>query len=300
LQAVDGFKLLNLIQLNSTFSQELSGSRINRVLDATGISGTFLGGEYWVVGDPTAGVLGSTTKLASELVGFRFIDAGQSQVQAGTVADTALEHMQAVAASEQGLLYIDGEGRLVFEDRHHRIKCHSTSAATFGDGEGELPYLQFEATADDNWIYNDIRLTREGGSEQTASDATSQAAYGRRTYQKSGLLLTSDSETLSAARWLLALYKDWSMRSETLVLSGELSDGMWPYALGIQPSDRVTVVRRPPGGGAAISRDYFVEAVRYDWSPGYLRVAWQLSPASLQEWWLLGTAVLGKNTRLAY
>jgi hypothetical protein len=166
---------------------------------------------------------------------------------------------------------------------------------------------------DDSQIWNDVRVTADGGTVQTASDATSQAAYFKRTLAKSGLWIgdasgiggaTPDEEASNAAQWHLANYKDPALRFKSVTVAGASGDSVWTQMLSREISNRITVVRRPPGGGAAISAEVFIEAVEHriggniiDW-----RTTWQLSPASSLTYLTLDHATLGviDANRLAY
>lgn len=302
LQAVDGFKALGLLKVvELSVPQELSGARIQRLLDYTGMSGTFVGEGFWVLGDPTTGVLGSTTKVASELVAFRNIEAGQSVVQADTVSDSILSHMLKVAESEGGMLFIDAAGRLTFHDRHHRLLHETYPVAIFGDqmDASEWPYADLELSYDDYWLYNEVRLTRRGGTEQVASDAASQQSYLTRTYSATDLLLTSDGEVLSRAQDLLGRYKQPAIRSEQLALEPTGIDPMWPVVLARELSNRISVLRRPGWGGQVLVQDYYIEKITHDITDTGWTITWQMSPAPAGAYWQLGTSSLGVDTRLA-
>ncbi|MBI4496318.1 MAG: hypothetical protein HY689_00230 [Chloroflexi bacterium] len=275
-EAVDGFKVLAMVKVSGSYPEELSSARATRVLDAIS----------WPAAD-------------------RNIETGQSDVQAATVADKALEHLQKVEEAENGLVFIDGQGRLTFHGRHHRILNQSASQGTFGDAfDGtELPYLGLTPSYDDSEIWNDVRITREGGTEQQAQDTDSQTKYLRRTLETTGVLITTDAEALHAAQWKLGIYREPGIRFEALSVDGHMDDNLWPLVLGLEFGDRITVRRRPPGGGDALERDCHVEGVQHDISREEWQTTWQLSPASPYAWWVLGDAEnsqLGVTTRLAY
>jgi hypothetical protein len=93
-----------------------------------------------------------------------------------------------------------------FHNRFYRLTNSRTSVVTFGDAaSGELPWLTLESSYDDSQIWNEARITRTGGTEQVATNATSQAAYFARTLTRTLPLLT-DTEALALAQWLVALY----------------------------------------------------------------------------------------------
>lgn len=277
LEATDGFKVLNLVRLNTSYPQQLSSDRVTAVLDSVG----------WPAQD-------------------RLIHTGQSNLQAVTLSNTAaLAHLQEVQLTESGRLFCDGLGRLVFQDRHYPLRLPQTqSQATFGDRPGELPYEGLVVRYDDSQIWNDITIQRLNGASQQVSDTTSIERFFRRALVRERIPLTTDAEAADAATWLLARYKDPVLRVERITLNLRAAPNLPGVVLPREIGDRVTVVRRPPGAGSgALVADYFIEGMEWDISREAVRVTWQLSLASTLQFWVLGDAqlsVLGQTTRLGY
>jgi len=260
------------------YSQELSGIRIGNVLDHFG----------WPAG-------------------LRDLDAGQSQMQASGAMESvnAWEHLLNVQKSELGIIYIAGDGDVQFEDRHHRLKgAHLVSQATFGDDSGEKPYHGLRPRYGASQIYNDVRIKREGGNQQSAVDATSQTAYGKRSFSESGLFMTTDGEAADQANFILKTYKDPFFRTRELRIVPESHPAdLWPQVLGREISDRITLRRNE----ADLDEDYFIEGIQhtidivnYTWE-----TMWQLSCAEgiQQKFWALGVAgysEIGETTYLCY
>ena len=264
INCADLIKNLSNFDLNTVgYAEELSGTRVGNVLDDMG----------WPAG-------------------FRDIDVGISSMQAsGAIADVkAMTHLFVVQDSELGILYITGDGDVKFEDRHHRLASpHTVSQAVFGDDVGEHYYHGLELEYDDELIFNDIRITRVGGAQQTAGDAASVTAYGARTYSKTGLLVTTDNEALSMADYKLKLYKDPVLMARTLTILGERDPGrLWPKLCGYEISTRITLRLNE----ASIDEDYFIEGIRHviDIQNQKWSTTWQLSNASQQVYWLLEVA----------
>lgn len=257
------------------YSQELSGTRIGNVLDDFG----WLGG--------------------------RDLDAGQSNMKASGALENAnaQEHLIAVQKSEMGIIYIAGDGDVQFEDRHHRLKDpHLTSQATFGEDAGEKAYHGLQPRYGASQIYNDVRITREGGSQQAATDSTSQDDYGKRSYSETGLLMTTDLEAADQAHFILRRNKDPFQRARTLRIFPQSDpDNLFPQVLGREISDRITLRRNE----ADMDEDYFIEGIahmidlgNYSWE-----TIWQLSAADTLKYWALGVAgygEIGETTYLCY
>lgn len=258
------------------YPQELSGARVGKVLDEIN----------WPAGA-------------------RDLDAGQSQMQAtGALADVnAMEHLFLVQKSELGIIYIASDGDIQFEDRHHRLVApHTVSQGIFGDDLGENFYHGMEPKYGSDEIRNDIRITRSGGAQQSATDAASQTDYGKRSLSRTGLLMTTDLEASDQAHHMLRRYKDPALRNRLLKLIPERDPGrLWPHVLGREISDRITVRRNE----ANIDSDYMIEGITYDidlvnhtWE-----VYWQLSDAESQQFWMIGIAgfsEIGETTWVGY
>ena len=155
---------------------------------------------------------------------------------------------------------------------------------------------------DDQFIFNDVRIQRAGGAEQVATDATSQGDYGKRGLPRSNLLMTTDGEALDQANFLLNNYKNPKMRVNSITLkpSNDPSN-LFAKALGYDISDRITVNLTQ----ASVDEDYHIEGIshRFRANKRLWVTEWQLSPASLIQYWLIGTAgysEIGETTFVGY
>ena len=277
LRCVDGFKLLALYDIGGeTYTSESSDTRIGNVLDDVG----------W----PAA---------------LRDLDLGVGVLAAYSPTNQkALSHLQDITNSEVGSLFMNATGEVVFNARTHHAGG-PTSAATF-DASTNLDYINTTITYDDDQLFNDVRITRTGGTEQSAEDATSITDYVRRTLTRTGQPMADDNEASSTADWLLAVSKDVNVRVRSLDVTprGDPS-GLWPQVLGRELNDAITVVVDPPGSGSTLSQLCVIEGIKHtsDARSGSWRTQWNLSPlTSIQtaDYWILGTSDdLGTDTVLA-
>ena len=281
LEAVDAIAVLNLYDLGGkSYAAALTGTRFSAVLTDCGLTG----------GAVSLGT-GQSTIIASGTL---------------TTGTGALSHLQSCEETENGTFYPSRGGTLVLEDRHHRIKNETASQGTIGDGAGEIPYRELTAAYDAYQLWNECKMTPDGGTVETAVDTSSTAKYFKRTLDRA-LLISSQSEALSAAQWNLARYKDPALRTPSVTILGAANAATaWPVVLTVDISDRVTRKRRPPGGGT-ISDDQHVEAVAervsLDRGGPSWDTTWTLSPATSEAFWILGNAqnsLLGQTTRLGY
>lgn len=301
-RACDGFKVLGMYEVNASFAAEASGTRVENVLDSInwGISAD------WLLDSATRSQLGETTYLSPS--DGRIIDGDGSTLQAQTIANqNALQYLNDVTESEFGLFFVDRSGLLNFHSRRH--SAGSASVATFDDAAAGIHYSDYSLDYDDRYVYNDVRMTRLGGIQQTASDTTSQSDYFIRTLQNDRLLLNADTDVSGRASYLLGLYKDPRYRAPSLDLDGYGDDSQMTQILAREIGDVVTVTRRPQGG-VAITIDYRIEGIEHEMGPGQVwHTTFRLSTHITGAYWLVcGTAgdeysayaVLGTTTRVGY
>lgn len=265
LSASDGFKILEGITLPPIVAAgggELTGARINRILNAAG----------WYTGQG-----GGSRKIA----------AGNSALQATTLGGIALDLMRLASDSEIGQLYIDGSGAVVFRNRLSLINDtrSATSQATFGDNPAgaELPCATIARADDDTTIGNDIQATVVGGNLQEVKDAASIAFYlFPRTYTRSDLILPGDPDALNWASWVLYISKTGEDRFDSVTVDPQYQPAdLWPQVLGRDMGDRITGVRRPPGM-SAVTRDGFISGVshNFDVPTAVWSTTWTLQDAT--------------------
>ncbi|MGH9250585.1 MAG: hypothetical protein ACRD0W_13835 [Acidimicrobiales bacterium] len=274
LELSDAFEILDIDRagVSAVGAGELSGSRIQRILTSAG----------WEGG--------------------RQVAAGNTTLQATTLDGAALNEAQLVTDTELGELYVDGAGTIVFRNRHAQLtETRSTqSQATFGSdvAGGELPYVTVGIE------YNrpratTVRAARDGGPVQTAQVT---ARYPS-AYERLDLAMNTDPVAADWAAWVLGLAKDPEYRFSTLTVDPRaMPDELYPQVLGRQVGDRITIIRRPPGGGSPIKRDVFIRGIRQDYGPGRWVTTWTLQSAIKGAFLVLDSLVLGKldSNKLAY
>lgn len=269
--------------------QELTGSRINNILGTGVPGGVGIGGiPQW----PTA---------------WRSIDPGnalmQSVTQANDVSATPLGMIRDAELTEPGLFYFDGRGYACFRDR--RSRPLATSQATFCDTKnlsgGRILYDS--VTTRRTAIVNDARATRSGGALQEATDTGSQNRLLTRSKDYSTQHV-DDPSALAYAQWILSLKKDSYEVLETLTLRPGTDSPTWLQILSRELNDRITVIRTPPGGGSAVTEDYFIDSLTINWGPGPdASCTWRLSRADPTTLWLagvVGASEAGTTTRAGY
>lgn len=255
---------------------EDSGARVDRILDLSD----------WPAGD-------------------RVIAVGDTTLQSTDHAGNALTELQLVQDTEMGEFYFDAQGRAVFRNRQAVFTepRSASSQATFGDDpagyavSGELPYADVKPSAGDDSLANHVTIARAGGTEQVVQDGPSIAKYLKKTHTRNDLLMETDAAALSYAS---ALLFEWSQRVyrfarlEFNTPDPHTEDALWPELLGRQPADRITVFRRPHGGGSPIERDCFVRGGEFESDGAFWRTGWVLQDATRFSYFVIGDPVLGR------
>lgn len=264
-----------------TPDSELSGARINTVLDRPEVD--------WPV----------------EL---RDIDAGNSLMLDADVAEGTgtLQYLQLVANSEFGTLFLSKDGKITFRERN---SVPNTPDLVFSDEvvAGAYTGIQF---ADVNIVYGSEnlynRITLENADifpEQAfAEDAVSQAVYGPRTLNQTGLLIQEPEQLQFLADFFLARYKEPQYRFETVtVVLDTLSTVNQNKVLELEIGDIVLVRFEPSDIPPAIEQYCRIIGINHDWTPGSKNISFALERLDFAVF-ILDDLVLGEldNDRLAY
>lgn len=273
---VDDFQTLSLRRLSDkTYTQKDVGARIAEVLDDIG----------WPAGRRD---LDTGLSLAAEFV--------------ATSNVAALTHMQQLVDGEAGALFMSAAGDVVFRNRVN-FAGGLSPAATFGPGSTELNYRAVTPAYDSKFLWNDVRVTRAGGTEQIATSTGSIDKFGQRTLTRASLN-SDDSEALNVAEWLRDKYDDVQVRVESLQVRPRDRTGpdLWPTVLGTDFDDSLTVKIDPPGAGDTLNQDVAAQGVRHTFTP----LAWDtkfltrtLTTRETDGYWIVGTSTLDVGTRLA-
>jgi hypothetical protein len=264
-----------------TPNSELSGARINTVLDRPEVD--------WPADQ-------------------RDIDPGNSVMLDNVVAEGTgtLEYLQLVANSEFGTLFLAKDGKITYRERN---AVPNTPNIVFSDEivAGAYTGIQF---ADVNIVYgsenlyNRISLANADliPEEAFAEDADSQALYGPRVLDQSGLLIQDPAQLQFLADYLLARYKEPQYRFETVtVVMDTISEANQDAVLDLEIGDIVLVRFEPSDIPPAIEQYCRIIGINHDWNPGSKNISFALERLDFAIF-ILNDAVLGvlDDDRLAY
>ena len=188
IDVADDFVLLANAYLDEVLpTSQLSGARVNTILGLPELN----------YSGPTSISSGTITCL-------------DDPISFGT---RALDALQAVAATERGVLVIKGDGTLVFTNR---VTASPTISHFFGDDGVGSEYNALSIVYGQENLYNRVICTPiDSLVPGVADDATSQATFGIAALSVNGLLC-SDGDAQDLADYLLSLYSLPSYRFDGL------------------------------------------------------------------------------------
>lgn len=238
----------------SGFAGDTTSARVNRILALAGQSAATI---------DTAGT--SLESAASGLAGKTVIDA-----------------VKACVTDENGFLYVDGSGVLHFQGRQGRFNPSPT--ATFGENPGEIPYKE-DVTLDygPEFVYNDVTVSRTGGTTARAQDLASQASYWDRSLQQTVTVL-DDQEVTDRAAFLVEHYAQPAYRVSKVTVNLAGAPSLFSSVLPLTQGQCVTFTRR---ADATITFPGFLERIEHNITPGMWDVSFMISPAQGLTFWRL-------------
>lgn len=269
-------KLLGIYETATTrFSGQYSGVHVNAVLDNC----------EWPAAD-------------------RDIDTGNSTLQAADYTSvTALELLQKIAETEQGLLFMGQDGRVVLRER--RATIGAAPSYTFTDNVSlGVRFSDLTFSYDETLLYNAVTAARRNGGQVTVASQESISRYLPRTYSASDLLYDTDTQTRDFASWIVNRFSEPALRVErmTIIPEGDPTN-LYPAALGSELGTLVSVRRTPQGVGSEIVRDVLVVGIDETVTPASYQIDFAIAEADTSSYWILGNttySVLDSSTRLAF
>ena len=256
-------EILNLYNIGASNLEETSAARIERLLDYTSWPATLR--------DITSTPVATLSAI--------------SQVNSNLVAE-----MQLVNNSENGSLYVDRSGQIVFNDRDsvYTTTSSNTSQATFA--YGSIPFepsvqINYDAAA----IRNDITVTFSGGGQTSTTNSASVSAYGV------NAMNTRTHLSTQAQAVTLAAYQA-TVNGELLTNISPVSVGVtaatadWTTLLQLDLMDRYTLTIQPPTGNS-ISQNELINRIEHRIVPG----RWQMTvdgSARYSSWFILNKSLL--------
>ena len=217
---------------NAGYAEEAAGLRMNHILNDCGIPAAWLSGDGGAIDVQATGALKNVN---------------------------ALSESDKVQETDLGLLYEMPNGNIVYEDRGHRaLYPHTESQATFGEGEGEIGYDSYKAISNEILLFNDVRITCAGGTEQVTSNSFSQGKYCTHSYVRSNTPHVSDADALLQSQYIDARRSHPFLYVTELTIIPSTPD-QYTQMFTRYLSDRITF----KNSAARINKDLFIESKQY-------------------------------------
>ena len=229
----------------------------------------------------------------------RDLDANLSVLQGIAVAGTnALDALLDTAEAASGYVFADGQTWIQYHNKRHRY--NRFSVFTFAESLGSAVDAGIDFITDEERIYNDVRGKRPYGGSYRMRDSVSVDEYGRRTYEFT-LPITSSEELRNTVGWILSRYGQEHLRVAGVSLSAESSAVLEAATTGrIEIGDRVVIDELPDW--APVSRlEMAVEgmSLEADFVEETWRMSFNLSPAEFDQVFQIGVSRLGGTDRIA-
>lgn len=186
-------------------------------------------------------------------------NTGTQEIEANT---NAFNYINKVSETEQGIFFVDKQGRASFRDA--TIEVSAATTVTFGQSTG-IPYSGIQVTFGSELLYNEVVIANVGGGTATASDLDSQGTYGIRNLTITDLLGADDQQSVDLALELVEQYSEPEFRVENLVVDlHALDEADQNAVLGIELGDVSEIIFRPNNIGDDILRFGRVISIQHD------------------------------------
>ena len=271
--ASDDFYLLaQTVTDNHTTSKELTGARIEDILDLTEVN--YPSGAARSIATGTVEVGGG---------GDYNVDLGQN----------VLDYLRLVNEAEQGRLFIDREGVLVFQNRIGATL--SASVADFHDDGTNYPYRGVDISFGADKVVNLVFVQTINNKNKTASDAASQAEYFVQSRAITASLLDTDADAQDLADYLLNPQPEATFTAVEVAFA-QLSDAQRDVVATIDVGDTITIEKSFLNGAVEteLAQELAVEGVEHyiDYFGGHV-ARFYTSPTTIVYELILDDATYG-------
>ena len=255
--ADDFYLLAQTVTDEVHIDQELTGARIEAILDLTEVN------------HPT-GAARSIATGTVELGGHSGGGGGGHDYDL-ELGQVVLDYLRLVNDAEQGRLYIDREGVLVFENRIGATL--SAAVADFHDDGTNYPYRNVDISFGADKVVNLVYVSTLNNKSGTASDAGSQAEYFIQSLAITGSLLNTDADAQDLADYLLNPDPEATFTAIEVAFS-QLSDAQRDVVATIDIGDTITIEKSFINGASTtqLAQELAVEGVEHyiDTSGGHV------------------------------
>jgi len=270
--ADDFYLLAQTVTETTSLSKQFSGARISAVLDLAEV-------------DYPSGAARSIATGTVEIGG-----GGDYNLELGQVV---LDYLQLVNNAEQGRLFIDREGVLVFENRVGATL--SSPVASFHDDGTQYPYRNVDISFGADKVVNLVYVSTINNKSASASNAASQAEYFIQSIAVTGSLLDTDTAAQDLADYLLSPQPEATFTAIEVAFA-QLTDAQRDVVATIDVGDTISIQKQFINGATLsdISQELAVEGVEHyiDTSGGHVS-RFYTSPTTIVYQLILDDPVYG-------
>jgi len=242
-------------------------------------------------GQDTGTRIGKILDQVSWPANMRTIDTGDTTCVADPATSrTSLDALKNAEFSEQGAFYINTAGTAVFKSRTNVIKAYGNTPIEFNQ-TGGIPYTNLVFAFDDKLIINSSGLTRVGGTQQVAENATSIAKYFSHQLNETNLVAQTDADVLNIAKIYVATRAETTIRIDAMTV--DLLDPAVPTAtmLNLDYFSNLKITNIQPDG-STIVKTLQTQGLGWEITPNSLKVTvTTLEP--IVDGFIIGSAVSG-------
>ena len=270
--ADDFYLLAQTVTDTTSLSKEFSGARISAVLDLSEV-------------DYPSGAARSIATGTVEIGG-----GGDYNLELGQVV---LDYLQLVNNAEQGRLFIDREGVLVFENRVGATL--SSPVASFHDDGTQYPYRNVDISFGADKVVNLVYVSTINNKSANASNSASQAEYFIQSIAVTGSLLDTTAAAEDLADYLLSPQPEATFTAVEVAFS-QLTDAQRDVVATIDVGDPISIQKQFFNGATLsdISQELAIEGVEHyiDYVGGHV-ARFYTSPTTIVYQLILDDPVYG-------
>ena len=221
----------------------------------------------------------------------RSIAAGISTIQSTTQTSiSALDFCRLMARTENGYFFVDRTGVVTFANRYKGqgqypsvlFTDDQTPTFTFYVG-----YTQLTQNSQATLLYNEVTGTRTGGTQQVATDSTSQATYFIRSLDIGQVENQTDAQVAEVCKYVIGKYANPETRLDNVAaeLNG-LSVDEFSRLMSLDILDHVEIQRFASSGSAGIDILSMVDGIAcsFDASSLSFKVVFNFSSLDTQHY----------------
>jgi len=277
--ADDFYLLAQTVTDEVHIDKELSGARIETILDLPEV-------------DYPTGAARSIATGTVELGGHTGGGGGGHDYDL-ELGQIVLDYLQLVNEAEQGRLFIDREGVLVFENRIGATL--SAPIAAFNDDGTNYPYRNVDISFGADKVVNLVFVQSLGNDSGTAQNTDSQSEYFIQSVAVTGSLLDTDAACEALATYLLNPEPEPTFTAVEVAFS-QLSDAQRDVVATIDIGDTISIEKSFINGATTtqLAQELAVEGVEHyiDYVGGHV-ARFYTSPTTIVYELILDDAVYG-------